>query len=563
MIKKLRYLLTRRDKQFLIFLLFFSIVISVIETIGIGIIMPFINLASNFEMVETNAYLNSVYTMLGFEKPVDFIIAIGVVLIFFYVFRSIINLFYQYLLARFSQGRYHLLAFRLFQNYLGLPYKEFVNKNSSYLTKNIVNEAQMLTALIQAALFMLSEIFVLVFIYGLLLWTNMKITLLLTAVLAIKVYLLKTTVTTKIKKEGAKRAEFQKSFYEIVGASFGNFKLIKLLSNESEILQRFGRASYGFAKTNIIHQTLQHFPRLLLEAVGFSLMVFVVVYILYKYGRDITSFIPILSMYVLALYRLLPSINRILNSYNQIAFNQKALDIVHNELIYDIENFGDKKVSLKNQIQLESVVFGYDEQKPVLENIDLTIPKGTKVAFAGESGSGKSTLVDILIGLYKPQSGYLLIDGERIGEDNIKSWRNKIGYIPQTVYLFDGTVGENVAFGREYDEGEIASALKKANIYDFLETKEGIHTRVGEGGIQLSGGQKQRVAIARALYGNPEVLVLDEATSALDNETEARIMDEIYTISNNKTLIIIAHRLSTLEKCDIVYKVSNNRIEKA
>ena len=193
--------------------------------------------------------------------------------------------------------------------------------------------------------------------------------------------------------------------------------------------------------------------------------------------------------------------------------------------------------------------------------ISLKIYKGDKVAFIGESGSGKSTLVDLIIGVYKPQNGQISIDGVALSSENIKSWRKKVGYIPQTIYLFDGTVGENVAFGHEYDEAKIIEALKKANIYDFLLLKEGINTKVGDGGIQLSGGQKQRIGIARALYSDPEVLVLDEATSALDNETEAKIMDEIYEVSAHKTLIVIAHRLSTIERCNKKFKIINGKLQ--
>lgn len=557
MIAKLRSLLTKRDKQYLLGLLLFSIIISAIETIGIGIIMPFIQLASDFSMIHDYAILAKTYAFLGFEKEMDFVVLIGIVLIVFYLFRSAINLLYQHLLVRFAQGRYHLLAFRLFQNYLGMPYKEFVNKNSSYLTKTIVTEAGSLTALIQNALFLISEVFVLIFIYAMLLYVNFKITLLLTAILLVKVLLLKYTISRKIKSEGTKRAEFQKNFYEIVNASFGNFKLIKLMTNEADILKRFGQSSIGFAKANITNGTLQHIPRLFLEAVGFGLMIFVIVYLILKYEQDIQAVIPMLSIYVMALYRLLPSINRILGSYNNILFQHKSLEIVHQELLYDVESLRDEPVSFSRTIELQNIHFAYEEDKPLFQGLSLTIRKGSKVAFVGESGAGKSTLVDIIIALYKPKSGRILIDNQELNEANILSWRRKVGYIPQSIYLFDGSVGENVAFGREMNEEKMIDSLKKANIWEFLQTKEGLDTRVGEGGIILSGGQKQRIAIARALYGDPKLLVLDEATSALDNETEEKIMDEIYEASREKTLIIIAHRLSTIQRCEKVFRIEN------
>ena len=242
-------------------------------------------------------------------------------------------------------------------------------------------------------------------------------------------------------------------------------------------------------------------------------------------------------MYALALYRILPALNRILSNYNTLLFLSSSLDIVYSDLSYTPQTEGKDFMDFKNKIELINVSFEYNKNKKVLKNINITINKGDKVAFVGESGSGKSTLVDLIIGLYKPLSGEIIIDGKKLTSDNIKSYRSKVGYIPQSIYLFDGTVGENVAFGYEYDKERIIEVLKKANIYDFLSSKEGIDTLVGDGGIQLSGGQKQRIGIARALYSDPEILVLDEATSALDNETEAKIMDEIYEISQDKTQI--------------------------
>lgn len=242
-------------------------------------------------------------------------------------------------------------------------------------------------------------------------------------------------------------------------------------------------------------------------------------------------------------------------------YYHKSLDLIHNDLMYDGETLGDKKISFNKTIELKNIYFGYSENKIVLKDINLDIKKGEKIAFIGPSGSGKSTLVDIIIGLYRPISGQIFVDNSIIDESNIKDWRKKVGYIPQSVYLFDGTVAENIAFGKEFDEKNIKEVLEKAKILDFLEThQDGIHTFVGEGGIKLSGGQKQRIAIARALYQEPEILVLDEATSALDEEIEKEIMDEIYEISQNKTLIIIAHRLSTINRCEKVYKIENRKL---
>jgi ATP-binding cassette subfamily B protein len=270
--------------------------------------------------------------------------------------------------------------------------------------------------------------------------------------------------------------------------------------------------------------------------------------------------LPTLSLFVLALYRLLPSVNRIVGGYNTLMYHHKSIDIVYDGLKTTKEDFKDEIIKFSHKIELVNVDFSY-QKKVVLENIILTIYKGEKIAIVGESGAGKSTLVDLIIGLYRPNNGEIKIDGNILDESNLQNWRSQIGYIPQQVYLFDGTIADNICFGRELDLTLLEKVLKQANIFEFLQTKQGTNTLVGEGGIQLSGGQKQRVAIARALYGQPEILVLDEATSALDDKTELRIMNEIYQASVDKTLIIIAHRLSTIKGCDRIYEIKDGSIK--
>jgi len=561
LLDKLRSLLTQKDKQFLLGLFFFSVFISIIETIGISVIMPFMSVATDFSMVHSNEYFAAIYKFFSFDNELSFVMFFGGVLIVFYLLRSVINIFYFYLLSRFTQGRYHLLAYRLFENYMQMSYKDFIQKNTSTLTKSIVNEASYLTHLISAMLLMMSEIFIVIFIYGLMLYVNYQITMFLTLVLILNGLLMLKTVSVKIKKAGEVRATMQKNFYETVNRSFGNFKLIKLEQDNKKILDQFGTSSFSFAQANILNATMVQIPRLFLEAVAFSLIIAIVLFLLWKDENNTSQMLAVVSMFVLALYRLMPSINRIMNSYNQILFYHKSLDIVHQDLAYKKEVLGEEKISFTNEIRLREISFKYDEGKSVLNNINLSIKKGSKVAFIGESGSGKSTLVDMIIGLYKPEKGEISVDGLTLNEKNIQDWRAKVGYIPQAVYLFDGTVAENVVFGLEYNKSKVDEVLKQAKIYDFLKSKKGQETLVGEGGVMLSGGQKQRIAIARALYSDPEILVLDEATSALDDKTEQEIMSEIYESSEDKTLIIIAHRVSTLDKCEHIYTLNNGELE--
>lgn len=460
------------------------------------------------------------------------------------------------MVSKFSKGSYHLIAYKLFENYLGRSYKDFTIKNTSTLNKTIINEAENLTNILSSLLLIISEVFIIALIYAMMLYMNWKITLLLSIMLLLNALFLIKTISKKIKMEGINREKFQRNFYEILNSTFGNFKMIKLKSNDAKIIEEFSNASSGFTKSNITNQTLSQIPRLFLEALGFVILILIIIYLVYKYQKDISSAMALIAMFVLGLYRLMPSANRILNSYNQIVYYSSSLDIVHNDLIYKLENLGDGKINFNHKIELNNINFSYVDDKNVLSNLSLVIHKGSKIAFIGESGSGKSTLVDIIMGLYRPKEGKIYIDEILLGDENIRNWRQHIGYIPQHIYLFDGSVGDNVAFGEDYDQDKIKEALRKANLLDFLETHHyGINTKVGENGLKLSGGQKQRVAIARALYSDPEILILDEATSALDNETEEKIMDEIYKISFDKTLIIIAHRLSTIERCEKVYKL--------
>jgi ATP-binding cassette subfamily B protein/ATP-binding cassette subfamily C protein len=311
-----------------------------------------------------------------------------------------------------------------------------------------------------------------------------------------------------------------------------------------------------FFMASIISATLGVMPKNILENFGFSLIVAVVCYILWRYN-SVAMIIPIISMYALALYRILPAINRILSYSNYIAFQRQSLYVIYDDLNQATTQEGNQHIDFNESIRGNGIFFRYLKGEDVLRDVSFEIQKGERIAITGESGSGKTTLVDLMIGINHPSQGNIYVDGTMINSANIRSWRNKIGYIPQTIYLFDGTVAENVVFGSEYNETKIVQVLKQANIWGFLAEKDGINTLVGEGGIQLSGGQKQRIGIARALYGDPELLVLDEATSSLDNETEAKIMDEIYKLSGDKTLIVIAHRLSTVEHCNRRINIEN------
>ena len=552
---KIDFLLTKKDKKTLILLFFMTIILSIIETIGITAIMPFISTASNPNLIFSNEYYKEVYDFFGFTNSRNFIVYFGISLIIFYILRAFYIILHSYLMSSFSMIKYKEFTTKLYANYINMPYKTFVIKNSATLSKVIVVEALQLSYMVQNILLFLSEIIIVVILYVLLLLVDINMTLILTVIMGIKVLVLTQTISKKIKLIGIQRAVIQEKFNRIINESFGNFKVIKFISNHSQLERAFGKISNDFANIQISNVTLSIIPKNALESIGLSILMLVVVYIV-AYKDDVNEVIPIVSMYALALYRLLPATTRILNSYNSIIFYLPSLDLIYNDIVHEyIEEIEKEKILFEDVIKLKDISFRYT-QNNIINNLSLSIKKGQSIAFIGESGSGKSTLVDLICGIYRPDSGKIFIDNVELDNTNIVSWRKKIGYIPQSIYLFDGTIAENISFGRDYNEKKIIKVLKQANIYNTLVKKDGLNTMVGEGGIQLSGGQKQRIGIARALYGNPEVLVLDEATSALDTITEQAIMNEIYNISKDKTLMIIAHRLSTIERCDIQIDVS-------
>ena len=555
---KLNHILDKKRKVFLVAMFFMAILYSLGETAGVSIVMPFISVASNPDLAYSG-YYRFFYDLLGFSEPIKFIIFFGMAIIIFYFLRSIYNIIYTYLVNRFSLGAYRYFASRLFKIYIALPFRIFVQKNPSAFSQMIIVEAHNLSDLLMYALNMLSESFTVLLLYIFLVLVNWQVTLVLTAILILIVLLVFFTLIRKSKRLGDKRYMASINLSKTITETFRLFKFVKLKGNEDEIFNTFDDSASKVSNTSVIANTLGIIPKNILENLGFSLLIAVVCFILWRYNSA-EMVIPVISMYALALYRILPATFRILQDFNHIAFLQTSLSKIHDDFNLETDIEGSEPVDFSRSIRGVNLCFYYLDDIDVIKDICFEINQGEKVALIGESGSGKTTLADIIIGIYRPQKGGLFIDDIMIDDTNILSWRSKIGYIPQNIYLFDGTVAENIAFGSKFDAAKIIEVSKKAKIWEFLETKNGINTMVGEGGIQLSGGQKQRIGIARALYNDPEVLVLDEATSSLDDATEEQIMDEIYDLSGNKTLIIIAHRLSTVARCERKICIENGKI---
>ncbi len=563
MLKKIRKLFSKNEMRKLLGITVFSIIISLSEVIGLSTIVPFMAMVTNQNIIFENKYLKRIYKFFDFENTKNFIFYFGITIVIIFLIKNILNIFFNYVLVSFTRNNYYKFTNRLMNNYLKYPYQNFVKKNSNDLIKNITIEANWVVVLIQNCLMMVSEICVVIFIYIVMLYVDLKITLFVSIFMGINILLIKYLLLNKAKKWGIDRCDATQEYYQIIGSTFGNYKFIKLQSNDKRILNNFKTSCNKYTEVDKKYMSSQPVPRLILEFLGFSIVVILIIFSVMMYDENgLAKIMPVISIFFIGLYRILPSVNRIITYYQTILFYRKSLDTIVDELESEVENIENNHIEFNKKIELKNICFEFEKGKEVLKNVNLSIFKGEKVAFVGESGSGKTTLVDLLTGLYKPKNGNVYLDGIKLEDKNIGYWRQSIGYIPQEVYLFDGTIADNVVFNREYNEEKLIESLKKARIWEFLKKKEGIETIVGDRGIMLSGGQKQRIAIARALYDNPEVLVLDEATSALDNETEEEIMKEIYDVSKDRTLIIIAHRLTTLKDCDRIFVINNGGIER-
>ena len=531
-----------------VYLVLFTVIVSILDLVGLSLLMPFITVAGDSHFIQDIEILNYIYDYYNFKGHMEFVFAFGILLLCFYLLRFIASMSYSYFSVRYVNNIASTIMVKLFNNYMYLEYENFTSKNTSNLTKLLLSETLNVSKFIGAILKIISELFILILFVSLLLYVDWKMTLSLMVFFVVLFLSLVKLIKDKAAKAGIKRDKYYSGLYRHANETLSNFLYTKLIGNEKIQLVKFEENSVGMARVSTLSDFLATFPRFMLEAIGIIIMVFLVLYVSYEY-KDTSYILPIVGTYGIAFYRLLPSINGILNSFLTFQYTKNAIDNIYDDLQMKNEEFVKNEISFEDCIELRDIYFNYGDRK-IFEKYSLKIRKGDRVAFIGESGSGKSTLLYIIMGILPINNGKISIDNKELNNDNLIQWRKKFGYIPQNIYLFDGTVGQNVAYGREYNELKIIESLKKASIYDYFKSRDGVKTIVGEGGIQISGGQRQRVAIARALYGDPEILVLDEATSALDDKTESEIMNEIYKISNNKTLIVIAHKIDALNKID-------------
>lgn len=567
---KINYIFDKKEKFELILLLFGILLTTILELIGVVAVMPFVNVVMDPTVIAKTPYLQRLHDVLGIQSTNGFIAILGIILIIVYIIKNLALILLYYAQYAFTFTTQKKLSSRMLKCYMNQSYTFHLKNNSADLMRNIDNDVTMMFQAIISMLGLLAELCVCIILGIYLLISDKSIAIGMVAILGLFVLIFAKPFKNYLVRIGEEDRHYRSGITKWLHQSLGSIKETKILGRENYFCARFDENYRNWAEREKMYRLLQVAPRPILEAVCVLALLSVIIVKL-LHGTSSAYFITTVSVFAVAALRLLPSINRIASNYGVIMFNIPAFDAVYSDLkqIEDLDRFvgmerdlTDCKMPFDKSINVDKVTFSYDgKDENVLENVCLQIKKNESVAFIGPSGAGKTTLVDLILGILKPKNGKILVDGLNIMEHQME-WRKNLGYIPQSIYLMDDTIKNNILFGQECcEEAQLWKAVEEAQLKEFILTLEnGIDTVIGENGICLSGGQRQRIGIARALYTNPGVLVLDEATSALDNETEAAVMDAINHLAGNKTLIIIAHRLSTTRQCDVIYEVKEKSV---
>tara|TARA_X000000950_G_scaffold266101_1_gene341219 strand:- start:24729 stop:26525 length:1797 start_codon:yes stop_codon:yes gene_type:complete len=569
--KNIAFLLSFNERKSLIWLLIMMLMMAMMDTLGVASVFPFIAVLTNPAIIETNIFLNKIFQyseIFGVENNQQFFFLLGILVFLIIVISLVVKVSTSYLQIRFTSMLEYSIGKRLMENYLNQPYSWFLSHNSNDLVKNILSEVN---HIIEVAIYPMAELIakamVTFALLGLLFLTDIKLALLISftigGIYGSIYYFLKNFIT-KIGEERLKNNHLR---YRVVSQAFGSIKDVKIRGSEKANTQLFTNSAYSYARSMSFAHMISQLPRYILEGIAFAGIMLLLLYMMSQKG-SVNNALPIISLYVFAGYRLMPSMQQVYSSFTHLRYIGSSVDNLANEIKnlkeYNLDH--DKSIlQLNKKITLNNIHYNYpDTSRSTIENINLSISAKSIIGFVGPSGSGKSTIIDIILGLLEPQKGTLEVDGKVITVDNLRSWQRSIGYVPQQIYLFDDTIAANIAFGVDQEDINldwVEKACQLSNLKEFImELPKKYNTIIGEGGIRLSGGQRQRIGIARALYHSPRVLVLDEATSALDNETEQAVMNAINKLGKDITVILIAHRLNTVEKCDVIFKLEKGRV---
>ena len=573
MLKKINYVLDKKQKIHLILLLIIIFIGAFVELLGVSAILPVVNVATSPETIDQTWYLSWLKQTLKLEDAGQMLIVLSIILIIIYILKNVYVTIMYNMQYGFIFGNQKKLAVKLMDCYMHQNYLFHVSKNVAELQRNVTSDVNGFFTVVLNFLQFLAEISVCVVLVLYLLMQDFVTTMAVAVLLFIFVGFFAGIFKKILGEKGRKNREVNVQVTKWILQSFSGIKEIKVINAEDFFIDNYNKYYSQFATLQRQQSMLTFLPRPVMETVCICGLLLAVILKLTIDSSDIASFIPTLSVFAIAAFRMLPSFNRITGYLGGIMFSIPSIDAIYNDL-KEVEQLLkqkeiiekiDENMSLTKSIQMEHVSFKYPESdKWILKNANIEIRKNSSVAFIGASGAGKTTAADLILGLLEPEEGHILVDGVDICT-NMAAWHQKIGYIPQTIYLMDDTIKANIAFGVDeanIDETRIQKALKEAQLDEFItQLPEGIHTEIGDRGVKLSGGQRQRIGIARALYRNPEVLILDEATSALDNDTEKEVMEAIDSLHGTRTLIVIAHRLTTIQNCDEIYEVGNGKFK--
>lgn len=569
--EKLKYILTPKEKRKLFVLSVIVVAGSFLELMGVSIFMPFINIVMNTDTIFETEYLYKLYVLGDFKNPIDFVVATAGGIIFIYIFKNIYLSIEKNAIYKYSYDIQNRTSVGLLKAYMKEPYTFHTSKNMAELQRSMQEDCDWFTKGIIHLMELVAEVVVCIVMGVYLLYVSWSITLVVVGLLAACILLFTYIIKKYSKKLAQDNQVYKGEIYKWMNQALGGIKEIKVLSREDFFVENYERYFSKYVIGLRINRLIGILPKYLVETVCMVGLMGAIMGKILLGQVELIDFLPQLSVFAVAAFRLMPSVGRINEHLSSFLYSLPSLELIYNDLKNVANLHGEKKIidsewKLEKKIQVSQISYHYpDSEENILEDVSLEIEKGKMVAFIGPSGAGKTTLIDILLGVLEPQKGEILADGMDI-EKNLGTWQKEIGYIPQVIYLSDDTIRNNIAFGVEadrIDEEAIEAALKQSQLYDFIQMlPNGLNTLVGDRGVRLSGGQRQRIGIARALYHNPEILVLDEATSALDNETETAVMEAINGLQGIKTMIIIAHRLTTIRNADVIYEVSQGKVRK-
>ncbi len=569
-IVKVLNLLTPSERKRAYLLLGMILVMALLDTIGVASIMPFMVVVTNPESVQTNAFLNAAYSKLGFTDPQQFLFALGMFAFLLLVVSLAFKALTTYVQTRFTFMREYSIGKRLVEGYLHQPYSWFLSRHSADLGKTVLSEvSQVVGSTVRPMMNLIAHGAIATSLLTLLILNDPKLMLIVCLTIAAAYGLIFKATRGLLGRIGQERLKANQGRFTAVSEAFGASKEVKIGGLEQAYIQRFSNPAHAYARHQATASVISRLPRFALEAIAFGGMLVVLLSLMAE-GGSLASALPIITLYAFAGYRLMPALQQIYEAVSSLRFAAPALDALHADLISlkpSHPSPSQDAIALKQAITLNQIQYRYPNAPELaLKNLSFTIPARSTVGLVGATGSGKTTTVDLILGLLEAQEGTLEVDGQAIIENNRRAWQRAIGYVPQQIYLADDTVAANIAFGiqaKDIDQVAVERAAKIANLHDFVanELPQHYQTTVGERGVRLSGGQRQRIGIARALYHNPQVLILDEATSALDNLTEQAVMEAVHNLGHEITIILIAHRLSTVKACDIIFLLAKGKLK--